>query len=142
MPRELFDAVLEICLTPLVAYLLRHQHPDTTNAPDTTDTPDMSTAARVPRHCQRTRAEDRNRAARATGLRNLPLHDTAQNQWESVFFDVDKFAPYASSEHDGEWLLYVPGRAYELALDEKWDRSTLYCFESCSHRDGWPEPQG
>lgn len=32
------------------------------------------------RHRQRARAEDRIRAARETGLRNLPLHDTAQNQ--------------------------------------------------------------
>ncbi|GAA2420631.1 hypothetical protein GCM10010421_02420 [Streptomyces glaucus] len=32
------------------------------------------------RHRQRARAEDRIRAARATGLRNLPLHDSAQNQ--------------------------------------------------------------
>ncbi|MGW9025155.1 IS1380 family transposase [Streptomyces sp. NPDC055722] len=32
------------------------------------------------RHRQRARAEDRIRAARATGLRNLPLHDVAQNQ--------------------------------------------------------------
>src|ERR1700749_385595 len=32
------------------------------------------------RHRRRARAEDRIRAARATGLRNLPLHDTAQNQ--------------------------------------------------------------
>ncbi|MFE1777229.1 IS1380 family transposase [Streptomyces sp. NPDC059008] len=32
------------------------------------------------RHRQRARAEDRIRNARATGLRNLPLHDTAQNQ--------------------------------------------------------------
>lgn len=32
------------------------------------------------RHRQRARAEDRIRAARATGLRNLPLHDAAQNQ--------------------------------------------------------------
>lgn len=32
------------------------------------------------RHRQRAQAEDRIRAARATGLRNLPLHDTAQNQ--------------------------------------------------------------
>ncbi|MFD3656574.1 transposase [Streptomyces sp. NPDC058620] len=31
-------------------------------------------------HRQRARAEDRIRAARATGLRNLPLHKTAQNQ--------------------------------------------------------------
>ncbi|GAA1501733.1 IS1380 family transposase [Kitasatospora kazusensis] len=32
------------------------------------------------RHRQRARAEDRIRAARDTGLRNLPLHHTAQNQ--------------------------------------------------------------
>jgi Transposase DDE domain group 1 len=32
------------------------------------------------RHRQRARAEDRIRAARDTGLRNLPLHDTARNQ--------------------------------------------------------------
>ncbi|WP_409474122.1 IS1380 family transposase [Streptomyces sp. HC307] len=32
------------------------------------------------RHRRRARAEDRIRAARATGLRNLPLHDTAQNR--------------------------------------------------------------
>ncbi|MFR0357408.1 IS1380 family transposase [Streptomyces sediminimaris] len=32
------------------------------------------------RHRQRARAEDRIRAARATGLRNLPLHDAAQNR--------------------------------------------------------------
>lgn len=32
------------------------------------------------RHRQRARAEDRIRAARDTGLRNLPLHAAAQNQ--------------------------------------------------------------
>ncbi|MEU3195132.1 IS1380 family transposase, partial [Streptomyces sp. NPDC006992] len=32
------------------------------------------------RHRRRARAEDRIRAARATGLRNLPLHEVAQNQ--------------------------------------------------------------
>lgn len=32
------------------------------------------------RHRQRARAEDRICAARATGMRNLPLHDAAQNQ--------------------------------------------------------------
>ncbi|MFF3918451.1 IS1380 family transposase [Streptomyces sp. NPDC001852] len=32
------------------------------------------------RHRQRARAEDRIRAARDTGLRNLPLHDAAQNR--------------------------------------------------------------
>jgi hypothetical protein len=46
-------------------------------ATNTTDTP---TAALELRHRQRARAEDRIRAARATGLRNLPLHHTASNQ--------------------------------------------------------------
>lgn len=46
-------------------------------ATNTTDTP---IAALELRHRQRARAEDRIRNARATGLRNLPLHDTAQNQ--------------------------------------------------------------
>jgi hypothetical protein len=32
------------------------------------------------RHRRRARCEDRIRGARATGLRNLPLHDTAQNR--------------------------------------------------------------
>jgi hypothetical protein len=32
------------------------------------------------RYRLRARAEDRIRAARSTGLRNLPLHDTAQNK--------------------------------------------------------------
>ncbi|WP_306326299.1 DUF4240 domain-containing protein [Streptomyces venezuelae] len=59
--------------------------------------------------------------------------------WESVFFDVDKFTPYTSSERDGERLLYVPDKAYEMATGAKWDRSTRYCFESYSNRDGWPD---
>lgn len=46
-------------------------------ATNTTTTP---IAALELRHRQRARAEDRIRAARATGLRNLPLHGTAQNQ--------------------------------------------------------------
>jgi len=32
------------------------------------------------RHRQRARAEDRFRALKDSGLRNLPLHDLAQNQ--------------------------------------------------------------
>ncbi|KUO06071.1 hypothetical protein AQJ67_04555 [Streptomyces caeruleatus] len=45
-----------------------------------TDTADEAIAALEPRHRRRARAEDRIRAAHSTGLRNLPLHDTAQNQ--------------------------------------------------------------
>ncbi|MFD7033382.1 DUF4240 domain-containing protein [Streptomyces sp. NPDC059917] len=62
-----------------------------------------------------------------------------QSVWESVFSDVDKFAPYTSTEYDAEWLLYVPDRAYELATGGEWDRSTRYSFESYSNRDGWPD---
>ncbi|OKJ56885.1 hypothetical protein AMK27_24600 [Streptomyces sp. CB02009] len=62
-----------------------------------------------------------------------------QAVWESVFFDVDKFAPYTSSECDGEWLLYVPDKAYKLTTCKEWDHSTRYCFESYSNRDGWPD---
>lgn len=45
-----------------------------------TNTAGEAIAALELRHRQRARAEDRIRAARTTGLRNLPLHDTAQNQ--------------------------------------------------------------
>ncbi len=45
-----------------------------------TNTADRAIAAPELRHRQRARAEDRIRNARATGLRNLPLHDAAQNR--------------------------------------------------------------
>ncbi len=45
-----------------------------------TNTTGVPIAALELRHRLRARAENRIRAARATGLRNLPLHDTAQNQ--------------------------------------------------------------
>ncbi len=47
--------------------LLRHQHPDRQLA-------DLEL-----RHRRRARCEDRIRAAKDTGLRNLPLHDFTQN---------------------------------------------------------------
>ncbi|WNI24736.1 DUF4240 domain-containing protein [Streptomyces sp. ITFR-16] len=58
--------------------------------------------------------------------------------WESVFYDSGKFAPYASTHYDAEWLLYVPDKAYELATGREWDRSTRYCVETFSNKDGWP----
>ncbi|THA56027.1 DUF4240 domain-containing protein [Streptomyces sp. A0958] len=58
--------------------------------------------------------------------------------WESAFSDAAAFAPYTSTEYDGESLLYVPDEAYELATGKGWDRTTRYCFESYSNRDGWP----
>ncbi|MFE1177533.1 IS1380 family transposase [Streptomyces sp. NPDC058773] len=45
-----------------------------------TNTPGTPIAELELRHRRRARAEDRIRSARATGLRNLPLHDTAQNR--------------------------------------------------------------
>lgn len=39
--------------------------------------------------------------------------------WESVFSDTGKFAPYTSTECDGERLLYVPDEAYELATGKE-----------------------
>ncbi|GGW13189.1 hypothetical protein GCM10018980_71490 [Streptomyces capoamus] len=54
-----------------------------------TDTPDRPIAAFELRHWLRARAEDRIRAARATGLRNLPLHTTAQNK---VWLEIIQFA--------------------------------------------------
>lgn len=45
-----------------------------------TNTTGVPIAALELRHRQRARAEDRIRTTRATGLRNLPLHDTAQNR--------------------------------------------------------------
>jgi hypothetical protein len=50
-----------------------------------TNTTGTAIAALELRHRQRARAEDRIRAARDTGLRNLPLHDATQNQiWLEV----------------------------------------------------------
>jgi hypothetical protein len=50
-----------------------------------TNTTGTATVALELRHRQRARAEDRVRAARDTGLRNLPLHHAAQNQlWLEV----------------------------------------------------------
>lgn len=62
--------------------------------------------------------------------------------WESVFSDAGAFAPYTSTEYDGERLLYVPDEAYELATGKEWDRATRYCFESFSNEDGWPHLRG
>jgi hypothetical protein len=59
-----------------------------------TNTPGGQLADLELRHRRRARAEDRIRAARATGLRNLPLRGTAQNQiWlEIVSLALDLLA--------------------------------------------------
>ncbi|WP_435218303.1 IS1380 family transposase [Streptomyces sp. bgisy034] len=64
------------------------------------------------RHRQRARAEDRIRAARATGLRNLPLHDSAQNQiWlEIVQIALDLLAWMPMLALTGTARLWEPRR--------------------------------
>ncbi|WP_416975936.1 IS1380 family transposase [Streptomyces sp. 4F14] len=64
------------------------------------------------RHRLRARAEDRIRAARATGLRNLPLHDTAQNQlWlEIVQIALDLLAWMPMLALTGQTRLWEPRR--------------------------------
>jgi hypothetical protein len=64
------------------------------------------------RHRRRARAEDRIRAARSTGLRNLPLHDTAQNQiWlEIVQIALDLLAWMPMLALTGAARLWEPRR--------------------------------
>ncbi len=64
------------------------------------------------RHRQRARADDRIRAARATGLRNLPLHDAAQNQiWlEIVQIALDLLAWMPMLALTGEVRRWEPRR--------------------------------
>lgn len=64
------------------------------------------------RHRLRARAEDRIRAARATGLRNLPPHDTAQNQvWmEIVQIALDLLAWMPMLALTGRARLWEPRR--------------------------------
>ncbi|MEH0416057.1 IS1380 family transposase [Streptomyces sp. B21-083] len=64
------------------------------------------------RHRRRARAEDRIRNARATGLRNLPLHDTAQNQiWlEIVQLALDLLAWLPMLALAGKPRLWEPRR--------------------------------
>ncbi len=64
------------------------------------------------RHRLRARAEDRIRAARATGLRNLPLHRTAQNRiWlELVQIALDLLAWMPMLALTGKARLWEPRR--------------------------------
>ncbi|MCX4411247.1 IS1380 family transposase [Streptomyces sp. NBC_01764] len=77
-----------------------------------TNTASEAIAALELRHRQRARAEDRIRAARATGLRNLPLHDTAQNQiWlEIVQIALDLLAWMPLLALTGQARLWEPRR--------------------------------
>jgi beta-phosphoglucomutase-like phosphatase (HAD superfamily) len=64
------------------------------------------------RHRRRARAEDRIRNARATGLRNLPLHEAAQNQvWlEIVSLALDLLAWLPMLALTGKPRLWEPRR--------------------------------
>ncbi|WP_371790430.1 IS1380 family transposase [Streptomyces sp. NBC_01471] len=77
-----------------------------------TNTTSSPIAALELRHRQRARAEDRIRAARATGLRNLPLHKTAQNQiWlEIVQIALDLLAWMPMLALSGEVRRWEPRR--------------------------------
>jgi hypothetical protein len=77
-----------------------------------TNTPHTPIATLELRHRQRARAEDRIRAARATGLRNLPLHDAAQNQiWlEIIQIALDLLAWMPMLALTGTARLWEPRR--------------------------------
>ncbi|WP_411153339.1 IS1380 family transposase [Streptomyces sp. A30] len=77
-----------------------------------TNTPGEKIAPLELRHRQRARAEDRIRAARATGLRNLPLHEAAQNQiWlEIVQIALDLLAWMPLLALTGTARLWEPRR--------------------------------
>ncbi len=77
-----------------------------------TNTPDRAIAELELRHRLRARAEDRIRAARATGLRNLPLHTTAQNKvWlEIVQIALDLLAWMPMLALTGKARLWEPRR--------------------------------
>ncbi|MFB6850544.1 IS1380 family transposase [Streptomyces sp. NPDC056373] len=77
-----------------------------------TNTPDRPIAELELRHRLRARAEDRIRAARSTGLRNLPLHDTAQNRvWlEIVQIALDLLAWMPVLALTGQARLWEPRR--------------------------------
>ncbi len=76
------------------------------------NTADMPIAALELRHRRRARAEDRIRAARATGLRNLPLRDTAQNRkrLEIVQIALDLLAWMPMLALTGETRRWEPRR--------------------------------
>ncbi|MFF8446064.1 MULTISPECIES: IS1380 family transposase [Streptomyces] len=77
-----------------------------------TNTPHRPIAGLELRHRLRARAEDRIRAARATGLRNLPLHHTAQNKvWlEIVQIALDLLAWMPMLALTGQARLFEPRR--------------------------------
>lgn len=77
-----------------------------------TNTPDRPIAELELRHRLRARAEDRIRAARSTGLHNLPLHHTPQNKiWlEIVQIALDLLAWRPMLALTGQTRLWEPRR--------------------------------
>lgn len=77
-----------------------------------TNTADRPIAELELRHRLQARAEDRIRAARVTGLRNLPLHTTAQNKvWlEIVQIALDLLAWMPMLALTGKARLWEPRR--------------------------------
>ncbi|MER6329623.1 IS1380 family transposase [Streptomyces sp. NPDC001034] len=123
-----------------------------------TNSKDIPIGALELRHRQRARAEDRIRAARATGLRNLPLHDAAQNRiWlEIVQIALDLLAWMPMLALTGKPRLWEPrrlrlrlfstaaqlvttGRRRILRLAQHWPWTQLIT-EALARLDALPNP--
>jgi hypothetical protein len=89
-----------------------------------TNTAPTSIAALDLRHRQRARAEDRIRAARDTGLRNLPLHGAAQNQ---IWLEIIQLAL--------DLLAWLPMLALTSHPARRWEpkRLRLRLFSAAAH---------
>ncbi|WP_286158424.1 DUF4240 domain-containing protein [Streptomyces sp. CB03911] len=61
-------------------------------------------------------------------------------EYEAVLADPALFAPHTATTLHGEDLLHLAEEAYEEATGEEWDIVTEFDYESCSNKDGWPEP--
>ncbi|MFF8996150.1 IS1380 family transposase [Streptomyces sp. NPDC014983] len=123
-----------------------------------TNSKDIPIGALELRHRQRARAEDRIGAARATGLRNLPLHDAAQNRiWlEIVQIALDLLAWMPMLALTGKPRLWEPrrlrlrrfstaaqlvtaGRRRILRLAQHWPWTQLIT-EALARLDALPNP--
>ncbi len=105
-----------------------------------TNTTGSPIAALELRHRQRARAEDRIRNARATGLRNLPLHDTAQNQiWlEIVQLALDLLAWMPMLTLTGKPRLWEPRRLRLRLFSASAQLATTARRRHLRFADHWP----
>jgi hypothetical protein len=97
-----------------------------------TNTPDRPIAELELRHRLRARAEDRIRATRSTGLRNLPLHTTAQNKvWlEIIQIALDLLARMPMLALTGQARLWEPRRRIpRLTQHGPWTRKITATLE-------------